>query len=179
MSFERLACAAVIALLATAGSASAFTITTNTTTAMFPALNLGTGSANLFIGNGTLNVNSGGITTISFAGGQASGNTADTSGVYTGNQDSIAKSPYIPPDDTTKYLVAQPGGSVTVNFASAQTTLDILWGTIDSASNYNLLTVAGQQIQGSQILNAISTPPPASGGTNAYVEITGGCPAPC
>jgi hypothetical protein len=172
MRLEHLAGAAAIALLATVGTASAVpVVTAQVAPPLFTPMNLGTGPANSFIGAGALGPVAGtDISSITFTGGSASSNPADTSGVYTGSQDGIAKSPFIPPDDVTKYLVAQPGGSVTVTFSKPQTVLDILWGTIDSATGYNLVTTDGAEtITGAQVLALVGG---SSGVTNAYVHIT-------
>ncbi len=154
MRFERLAGVAAIALLATVGSASAAPVITILAPNSFSLLDLGTGTANSRQNAITspFAVNSGGITTITFSGGAASGDSSQASGVYAGNQGSIAASPLGSGDSTTNYLVAQPGtagvDNVTVNYATAQTTLDILWGTVDldqaATGDYNLVTAAGQ-----------------------------------
>lgn len=175
MKFEWLGGAAAIALLVTAATASAAPIISAGTSPTFAVLNLGTGTANSRQATTSpITVNSGGITTIAFAGGAASGDSSQASGVYAGNQSSIAASPFGSGDSTTNYLVAQPGDpatdNVTVNYAVAQTSLDILWGTVDSAAGYNLVTAAGQDITGAQVLAALGSP--ASGAVNAYVRIT-------
>ena len=49
-------------------------------------------------------------------------------------------------------------GSVTVTYATAQTALDLLWGTVDTDSGRNnvSITVDGVTITGSQILTAVA-----------------------
>lgn len=180
MRFERLAGVAAIALLATVGSASAAPVITILAPSSFSLLDLGTGTANSRQNSITspFAVNSGGITTITFSGGAASGDSSQASGVYAGNQGSIAASPLGSGDSTTNYLVAQPGtagvDNVTVNYATAQTTLDILWGTVDldqaATGHYNLVTAAGQQITGNDILAVAGG---GSGTQNLWVQITG------
>jgi hypothetical protein len=146
----------------------------------FALLDLGTGTPNARQATTSpVNVNSGGITTITFSGGSASGNPSLGSGIYAGNMSSITASPLGFGNSTTNYLVAQPDGSlannVTVNYAVPQTVLHILWGTVDGAAGYNLLrTSAGETITGAQVLTALGNPP--SGGTNAWLEITGFLP---
>jgi hypothetical protein len=143
----------------------------------FSLLNLGTGMPNARQAvSSPLIVNSGGVTTITFGGGTATGDSAQASGVYAGNQGGIAASPLGFGNSTTNYLTAQPDPSlannVTVNYLAPQTALDILWGTIDGSLGYNLITTsAGETITGAPVLNALGNP--ASGGTNAWVEITG------
>ena len=48
----------------------------------------------------------------------------------------------------------------------------MLWGTVDSATGYNLVTGGGNTITGAQIL-ALAAGSPSSGSTNTAVEITG------
>ena len=146
----------------------------------FSLLNLGTGTPDSRQATATpIIVNSGGITTILFSGGGATGDSTQASGVYAGNQGSIAASPLGFGDSTTNYLTAQPDPSlarnVTINYAAPQTILDILWGTVDSAVGYNLITTsAGETITGAQVLAALGNPP--NGGSNAWIEITGFLP---
>ena len=180
MRFERLAGVAAVALLATVGGASAAPVVTILAPNSFSLLDLGTGTANSRQNAITspFAVNSGGITTITFSGGAASGDSSQGSGVYAGNQGSIAASPLGSGDSTTNYLVAQPGtagvDNVTVNYATAQTTLDILWGTVDldqaATGHYNLVTASGQEITGNDILAVAGG---GSGTQNLWVQITG------
>ncbi|HEY1259320.1 MAG TPA: PEP-CTERM sorting domain-containing protein [Stellaceae bacterium] len=173
MRLEHLAGAAAIALFATVGTASAsLVIQAQVAPPLFTPMNIGTGPADSFIGSGALGPIAGTqISSITFTGGSATGAPNPPSGVYTGNQDSIAKSPFIPPDATSEYLVAQANnGQVTVTFSTGQSELDILWGTIDSAEGYNLVTTDGAQtVSGADILALVGG---ASGDTNAYVRIT-------
>jgi hypothetical protein len=177
MRFERIAGAAALAALAAAGTASAAPVVTIVAPGTFSLLNLGAGTPNSRqAATSPLAVNSGGITTILFSGGAATGDPTQASGVYAGNQGGIAASPLGSGDSTTNYLTAQPdpdlADNVTVNYAASQTALDILWGTADGADGYNLITTsAGETITGAQVLAALGGPP--SGSTNAWVEITG------
>jgi hypothetical protein len=104
-----------------------------------------------------------------------SANPPNRSGVYAGNTPNIALSPFGASDSTSKYLVAQGGGgTVTINFASPQTSFNLLWGTVDTASGQNNLefNFGGQTITGQQILNAVQGSLP-SGQYDTAVEITG------
>jgi hypothetical protein len=141
-------------------------------TAPFTALNLGTaGSAGLV---STANITSGpaigfdGISSITFSG--------SGTGVYAGTTSSLAASPFplgaTPGSSLQEYFAVEPGGTVTINFSSPRTTLDMLWGTVDTASGYNVVTDGGTQITGAQIL-ALAAGNPSSGSTNTAVEITG------
>jgi hypothetical protein len=109
------------------------------------------------------------IASIVFAGGSPT-----LSGVYAGSTGTAA-SPFplgSPGNSLANYLVAEPGGTVTVNFSTPQTTLDLVWGTVDTAAGYNLVTGGGNTITGAQIL-ALAPGSPGSGSTNTAVEITG------
>ena len=75
--------------------------------------------------------------------------------------------------------MAQPDAdithNVTVNYATSQTALDILWGTVDGAAGYNSITTSGgDTITGAEVLTALGNP--ASGTVNAWIEITGLAP---
>ncbi|HEY1300599.1 MAG TPA: PEP-CTERM sorting domain-containing protein [Stellaceae bacterium] len=180
MRFERLAGAAAVAFCAAVGAASASPVITIVAPGSFSLLNLGSGTADSRQSTTSpINVNSGGITTITFSGGCSSAG-CEPSGVYAGNRSDSA-SPFGPGDSTTNYLVAQPGtagvDNVTVNYATPQTSLDILWGTVDldqaASGHYNLVTAAGQQITGNDILAVAGGP---SGSQNLWVAITGLAP---
>ena len=117
------------------------------------------------------------ITSIVFSGG------SPLSGVYAGSTSAIADSPFTLGTFTgpqgsgscivtcAEYFAAQPGGSVTINFSTPQTTLDILWGTVDVAAGYNVVTGGGNTINGATINSLLGNP--GSGTVNAAVEITG------
>jgi len=178
MRLERLSGIAAIALLATMGTASAVPVITagvfNGSNAPFALLNLGTGTANsrqTITSPTTI-----GGETITFSGGASPANPAATSGVYAGSVVNQFTSPFGPGNSTTNYLVAQPGGAgVNVALPTSQTSLNLVWGTIDSPSGYNsLLTLTGgETITGLQVLTACGAPCDGSGSTNAFVSITG------
>jgi hypothetical protein len=161
-----------VSLLGAAGAAGAATVITvqDSGTAPFTALNLGTaGSAGLV---STANITSGpaigfaGISSITFSG--------TGTGVYAGGS-SNAASPFplgAPGSSLEEYFAVQPGGTVTINFSSPQTTLDMLWGTADTPTGYNVVTDGGTHITGAEIL-ALAPGSPSSGSTNMAVEITG------
>lgn len=148
MRLEWLGGVAAIALLATIGSASAVTITPSTS----PTLcNLGTGTANSFqagTGNTTLNNpciagSQPEISSVVTSGGASTG-LGTPSGVYAGSVAGNFTSPFTPPSSVEKYLAAQPGApgtGVTVNYSTEQTSIEILWGTIDNSDDMNLITV--------------------------------------
>ena len=68
----------------------------------------------------------------------------------------------------TKYLAAQPDGTLTIDFATPQRAFNLLWGSVDT---YNSLVfqIGGTTITGSDIANAISGID--LGSSNAAVEI--------
>ena len=117
------------------------------------------------------------ITSISFSAG------SPLTGVYAGSTGSVADSPFTlgtfagPQGSAScvvscaEYFAAQPGGSVTIDFSTPQTTLDMLWGTVDVATGYNIVTGGGNTINGATINSLLGNP--SSGTVNAAVEITG------
>jgi hypothetical protein len=154
--------------------AAAAPVITSVPAGSFSLLDLGAGTPNSRQAiAGPLVINGGGITTITFDGGAASGDAGQASGVFAGNQAAIAASPLGSADSTTNYLTAQPhpnlAKNVTVNYATQQTTLDILWGTIDGSAGYNMITTsAGETITGADVLPVAGG---SSGVTNAWLEI--------
>ncbi len=174
-----------LALVATTGMASAAPVInvlgvydngTTTGAAPFTLLNLGTGSANAFQGNSSFST---GGETISFSGGSGLSNG---SGVYTGNSNPGGRysSPFGDSNSTSKYLVAgaendgRGAGTVTITFATAQTTLNLLWGSVDF-SGQNTLNIAldGFNITGQDINNASNLIHNSdSGDDDVYVSIT-------
>lgn len=180
---------AAMSLLAGNAFAGPISITAQDTAPLpFNVLQLGMGGAaglQCGVGGGSCSTiissalaTSPGITSISFAGGSASGNSTDGSGVYAGTTGSVATSPFpvgTPGSSLTNYLVAQGnGGTVTITFSTLQSSFDLLWGTADDATGYNVVTSnasgGSQSISGSDILSAV---PSASGSTNYAVEVTG------
>jgi hypothetical protein len=168
---------AVFAFLALSQPASAVTVTlegedsrSGSLVPQFSLLDLqliGAPATNSFVTNMSGNI--GGIT-YSFLGG-----SGGTSGIYAGGQP-IAASPYTDADQTTKYFSAEGGGSVKFIYNSAQTTLNILWGTVDSTDTRNLITTNGvngvQTISGGDILSACGLSC-SDGNTEVWVTITG------
>jgi hypothetical protein len=127
----------------------------------------GTTNAQLTAANATIPNPGGGINSIVFTDGAATINAAFTSGLYAGNIGSVASSPFGGAQDGTanpspnkNYLVDQPGGSVTLNYSSAQSTFSLLWGTLDSGTSQNLLGLAlglgTDSITGQDIANVIT-----------------------
>lgn len=178
MRLEWLGGVAAIALFATMGSASAVPIITANTTS--PLLNLGNTAAAGFHSSVNL-VNPGpGIAAINFLGGVSPVGVGNVSGVYSGTTPQVATTPFPPlsnlpgPAATQNYLAAQPGGAangVQVVYTTPQTSIEILWGTIDPAVNQNLFitTTALETITGSQILAACGG---VAGVTNCEVTIS-------
>ena len=165
MRLKRLGGVAAIALLATTGSASAFVIHTFTTS---PLENLGTGTANSR--QSIAQPFTVGAETFTWSGG-----SPQPSGVFAGNISGVALSPFGAGDSTSNYLAAQgSGGTVTVSFASPQTGIELLWGTVDPGTVQNVLTADGQTITGGDIIAAcIAQGHPSCAVTNVEVEITG------
>jgi hypothetical protein len=110
---------------------------------------------------GTYNNPATGISSISFTDGSA-GNAL--SGVYAGNVPAVVASPYGDSNGTnlaaptSLYLAAGGGGgSVTVNYATAQTQLDLLWGTVDSSATRNVVSNGTSLATGSEVLSLMAT----------------------
>jgi hypothetical protein len=152
-------------------------------TAPFTLESLGTETgftAAPYVGQTTANPLTGGESYVVAPLGSSQTGTLGTypSGVYAGSGGSIAASPF--GDGTTEYLVAQPGGTVTINFSSVQTSIDLLWGSIDNGSvgALNLLTSGGYQLTGTMLLQDLVNEgyTPTAGTTGAYVEISGLAP---
>ena len=112
------------------------------------------------------------VSSITFSGGVSTANSGlNTSGLYTGNTADVALSPFggnagtanpnVPnPAMNYDYLVAQPGGSVTIKYFSTQNSLDLLWGTVDNNADENLLDLSldlgGVTITGAEIATIIT-----------------------
>jgi hypothetical protein len=170
MRLERLGGVAALALLATIGSASADVITI---TSGLTLLSLGTDvsgpNSRQSIGQPLGPIDG---QTFTWSGG------SPISGVFAGNIAGVAASPFGPSDSTTTYLVATGvsgtgvSGSVTDTFATTQTSIALLWGTVDPGATRNLITTsAGQTIDGDEILAACAACIPDV--TNVEVLITG------
>ena len=138
-------------------------------------LNLGTGNGLGLQSTATINNPGNGINNIAFAGGSPT-----ASGVYSGSVASAA-SPYpngtfVSPGPNTNYLVAEPGGSVTITWNTNQNRLDMIWGTVDGNvdPNYNVVltsAVGSEIIRGAAIAAAAGVP--ANGTVNVWAQITG------
>jgi hypothetical protein len=175
MRLERLGGAAAIALLAAIGSASATPVIT--ITSGLSLLSLGTDvsgpNSRQSIGQPLGPIDG---QTFTWSGG------SPISGVFAGNIPGVASSPFGPGDSTTTYLVATGvsatgvGGSVTDTFATPQSALEILWGTVDPATGQNVITTSGgDTITGAEVLAACGAACTA-GVTNVEVDITGLAP---
>jgi hypothetical protein len=149
MKLEWLGGVAAIALLATMGSASAITVSLSSS----PLCNLGIGTANSFqpgsLPSSPCGSSQPDISSIVTAGGSST-TLHDFSGVYAGSVAGNFTSPFligganpttatVTNAPTEKYLAAQPGGSVTVTYSTPQSSLAILWGTVDFNDDMNLL----------------------------------------
>jgi len=121
---------------------------------------------------------------ISFQSAPPQNPAASPSGVYVGNYPGAAYSPFGSSDDTDNYLVAgDNGGTVTITYATPQTELDLLWGTVDYYNQNELFTISvnGLAINGDAIFNAevaenINSLSQVFGSDSIYntaVEITG------
>jgi hypothetical protein len=164
--------ATALALFAFSHKASADTITVQDSgTAPFNVFNVGTSASTGLINSNTItNPGFDNISSITFSGsgtGVYAGSSGNAASPFTlGTFSATACSPSCP-----EYFAAQPGGTITVTFSSAQTTLDMLWGTVDTATGYNLVTGNGDTITGATINGLLGNP--SSGSVNSAVEVTG------
>jgi len=180
----KLLCATILGV-AVAASAQAGTITVANgastasvtatsalgTAAPFGVINFGNAGVNGFVSNAP----------VSFAGGVVSftGTASPRSGIYDGSVTNVAISPYTGTAlSNANYLVAEPGGSVVVAYATPQSTVNLLWGSVDSYDFLNLELLNGSTVvgnitlNGSQIAGAYGTV--ADGNPVAYVSVTPG-----
>ena len=161
----------LLALMTSTAMASSITVQ-DSGTPIFTGFNVGT-SPTVGFQNSTTISGPGfdNIASITFSG-------AGT-GVYAGSVLNVASNPYgLGPfgaavcSACAEYFSVEPGGEITVTFNKARTSLDILWGTVDVAPGYNLVTTnTGQTIDGAMIDALMGDP--TSGSTNAAVEIAG------
>ena len=167
--------------LASAGAASAAVVVTidaaydrgaSPQPAAFPLLNLGTNpTPNELVTSMPISAPGVGITFVS--------GTGAPSGEYAGGVSGNAASPYGDANTNTNYLVAGGGGgSVTLTFTSPQTSLGILWGTVDTGTTRNLvsLNVGGFTINGGQVFtdaNNVCGDCITDGNGEVYLNITG------
>lgn len=173
---------ATAALLALASPASAYTID------IFAAFNQNTTFSD-----------PSGITVETYAGGPPSGNTFITtvggnardtfsgfspvtataqSGLFIGNIGGQDTSPFGLGNDTRVYLAAGGnGGVVGLNsIIGPQTSLAMLWGTVDAGDNRNLIKFnTGETVNGTQILQACAAQgfSCGDGDTNVFLRING------
>lgn len=178
---KRLTIAALVALCATAGAASAQTVNiydnnvTSLSQVSFGLLNLGSASASGFVSSATLTNQGGGlptpsgteITNIVFA-----GSTGYHSGVYAGSTSGVAASP-ISGSSLLKYVVAEGAsasvGTVTVSYSAPQTKLQLLWGTIgkgDTLAFWGSGACTGSTCTGTPIATFTGSTIVADGGVN-------------
>lgn len=148
-------------------------INASTTGPSFAVLNLGTATTAGWQNSTTItNPGFADIASITFAGG-----SPFASGVYGGSIMNENKTPFpagTPGGSMANYLVAQSnGGTVTVTFKSAQTSILLEWGSADAAAGYNVVTGGGNMIDGAMILAAAGLPSSDTGKTNFAVDITG------
>ncbi|MGB7835941.1 MAG: PEPxxWA-CTERM sorting domain-containing protein [Xanthobacteraceae bacterium] len=171
--------AAAVAVFYGLGAANAFTIQIDnalnwsgesTPASPFTLMTIPGSGTNQLVS--TAGFTSGGIT-VSF------GASNPASGVYAGNLSGVMSSPFGSNNSSLLYLGAGGGGgSVTVTYATAQTALDLLWGTVDTDAGRNnvSITVDGVTINGQDILTAVANAgfgSFANGTANVYVEILG------
>jgi hypothetical protein len=197
MNIRQIAVAAAtsaLTLLTMTGTASAYLITVQVApiSAPFTLLPLGSspGNPNAFQNSTSFTLDG---ETITYT--QGNGGLAGVTGEYAGNPVGVAKSPFGSGDSTDNYLAAAaaggviPGtssgptafGTVTVTYATPQTELDLLWGSVDYSPQNTLLTISpgGLDITGTDIYNAAGVDgynlgSIFAGGTyNIWVEITG------
>ena len=166
---------AAIAFLAGMGTASAYNITvqvgpapfTEPTSIPFTLLPLGSspGNPNAFQSSAPISLDGESITFI-----QGNMPSPGVTGEYAGNVVGVVFSPFGSIDSVTNYLVAaaQGGscgcpttpvpGTVTIDYATPQTELDLLWGTVDYFNQNTLLTISagGLNITGLDIYNALT-----------------------
>lgn len=173
-----------IALFAAVGCASAATVTILQSNAWSgsndpaaPAgvtlLPLGTGGPNALVT--TSSVVSDGVTA-TFSGG-----SNPNSGEYAGNTSGQSSSPFGSNNSTLDYFEAGgTNGVVTLTWSTAQTSLTMLWGTVDGETGRNVLLSNGMTITGSTILADCGTTAcgngfggTLSGAYDVYLTITG------
>jgi hypothetical protein len=133
----------------------------------FTLLPLGTGGPNSVTSTSPFSID--GIS-ISFSGGNPT-----SSGEYAGNVNN-SSSPFGQKNSTSNYFSAGGnGGSVTLTYPTAQTELDLLWGTVDTTTTDRNLVTAGSPVTGADIEAAIIAAgfPFNEGVEDVYVEITG------
>ena len=164
---KRTLAATLLALMTTTAMAESITVQ-STGTAPFAGFSVGTTATVGYLNSTAISAPDFGIT---FSG-------AGT-GVYSGSELNVAASPFTlgtfsaaSCTSCAEYFSVEPGGSITITFNAPQTSLDILWGTVDVAPGYNLVTTdTGQTIDGATINSLLGNP--TSGSINAAIEVAG------
>ena len=167
---------AAILLAGLSSSAYANTITWSaqeaTSTAPFTLLSIPASSALSApdaSGNSSVSLGNGVTATVS-----ESSTSTPYGGIYDTSITNIAASP-ISGTSTANYLVAEPNHSVTISYATSQSSFDLLWGSVDSYNDVsiNFCGTAGcsvlSSITGQNLLDA---PYNITTGTSAFVEFT-------
>ena len=108
------------------------------------------------------------------AGAETIGFTGD-SGLYAGSISDVVLSPFTPTSTLGEFLAAEPGGTLTIAFATPRTSFDLLWGSVDtynalSFSNAPSFGTPAQTVTGADIARAI--PGIQFGSSNAAVKIS-------
>jgi hypothetical protein len=177
----KLLCGAAFALLASVGAASAYTINVDLIQPRasaaplfppFPLLPLGSSPVTGFISNAPGIVDGISYSFNAQAGIYAGTNTPNpTAASPFGDNDGITQGT---PGQFQNYFSAEGGGGqVTLTYQNNQTSLRLLWGTVDFEAGRNLLLAAGNaNINGSDIDTAAGNSLPA-GNDEVYVTISG------
>lgn len=105
-------------------------------------------------------------------------NSQPRSGIYDGSSDNAA-SPFSGTKLTaTNYFVAEPYDQININFASAQTQFDLLWGDVNTHNSVSIkfcnnnICGSAVNVTGSEIAAAIGDGFFANGTTSAFVELS-------
>ena len=169
---KRTLAATLLALMTTTAMAESITVQ-STGTAPFAEYDVGASATPGQYLNDTAinNPGFGNISSIAFSG--------TGTGVYSGSELNVAASPFTlgtfsaaSCTSCAEYFSVEPGGTITITFNAPQTSLDILWGTVDVAPGYNLVTTdTGQTIDGATINSLLGNP--TSGSVNAAIEVVG------
>jgi hypothetical protein len=179
---------ALIAAVALAGALAAPVHATPILTAQetggpapFTVINYGSEATSEFVST-TIPTEDGEVVVAAPLGSSPTGTPGEyPSGLYAGNIADVASSPFGFTDQD--YIVVQPNGTVTLTFSSPQTSLDLLWGSIDfgtgtTVNNTLSIAVDGVTYTGQDVDNYLVSQGDTvqEGHTDAYVEITGLAP---
>jgi hypothetical protein len=137
----------------------------------FAPINLGSGGAAGAVNTGFSNLDIGGGRTATATG---------ASGIYVGDLSGITRSPIrdgLGNATNLHYFNARANsGNVTIDFATAQSSLTLLWGSVDPNNpvNWNLLTfqLGGDTVTGQDVINALGAPPVVLSNSNILVTIS-------